>query len=139
MDAPQLLLENQICFPLYAAARKVTGLYTPYFKELGLTYTQYIVFLALWEKDRVSVGDLANRLYLDTGTLTPLLKRMEAAGWISRARSHEDERVVIISLTDKGAELQKKVLDIPFKVGSCVPLEASEALELHRLLNKILA
>ena len=86
----QLLLENQLCFPLYACARKVTGLYTPYFKPLGITYTQYLVFLSLWEKDNVPVGDLCHRLALDSGTLTPLLKKMEAEGYVTRTRSAKD-------------------------------------------------
>ena len=137
-DTPQLLLENQLCFPLYAAARRVTNLYTPHLKPLDLTYTQYIVLLVLWERDHISVGELSERLFLDSGTLTPLLKKMEAAGRVTRARSSKDERVVIISLTDEGRALKEKAADIPFKVGSCIPLEAEDAVELHRLLNKLL-
>ena len=85
-------LENQLCFPLYAAARKITAAYTPLLKPLGITYTQYIVFLVLWEKDNISVGDLCEKLYLDSGTITPLLKKMEEKGWLSRTRSKMDER-----------------------------------------------
>ena len=137
-DTPQLLLENQLCFPLYAAARRVTNLYTPHLKPLDLTYTQYIVLLVLWERDHISVGELSERLFLDSGTLTPLLKKMEAAGRVTRTRSSKDERVVIISLTDEGRALKEKAADIPLKVGSCIPLEAEDAVELHRLLNKLL-
>ena len=137
-NTPQLLLENQLCFPLYAAARRVVSLYTPYFKEYGLTYTQYIVLLALWEKDQVSVGDLCGRLYLDSGTLTPLLKKMEKECLVTRTRSTEDERVVLIALTEKATALKERVALIPGQIGSCVPLSAEEAYTLHRLLYKIL-
>jgi DNA-binding MarR family transcriptional regulator len=135
----QLCLDNQLCFPLYACARKVTGLYTPFFKPLGITYTQYIVFLALWEKDDVSVSDLCARLYLDSGTLTPLLKKMEQEGYIKRTRSVADERIVRITLTEKGREMEERAADIPMQVGSCIPLQPEEAAALYALLNKILA
>ena len=93
-------LANQLCFPLYAAARNVTGLYTPWLKPLGLTYTQYIVFLVLWEEDGISVTEIGEKLMLDNGTLSPLLKKMEKAGYINRRRSSDDERVVVITLTE---------------------------------------
>ncbi|MBQ1470780.1 MAG: MarR family transcriptional regulator, partial [Eubacterium sp.] len=95
-------LDNQLCFPLYAAARAVTGLYTPWLKELGLTYTQYLVFLVLWERDHIPAGEICSRLHLDTGTISPLLKKMEKAGHIRKERSSEDDRVVLISLTERG-------------------------------------
>ena len=133
-----LRLDHQLCFPLYACARKVTSLYTPYFKELGLTYTQYIIFLVLWEQDGISVSQLGEKLYLDSGTLTPLLKKMETKGWIRRTRSEEDERVVMITLTKKGKELEKQAEEIPEKVGACIPLKPAEAKELYRLLYQIL-
>lgn len=135
----QLCLDNQLCFPLYACARKVTGLYTPFFKPLGITYTQYIVFLALWEKDDVSVSDLCARLYLDSGTLTPLLKKMEQEGYINRTRSASDERIVRITLTEKGREMEERAADIPMRVGSCIPLNPEETVTLYALLSKILA
>ena len=135
----QLCLDNQLCFPLYACARKVTGLYTPFFKPLGITYTQYIVFLALWEKDDVSVSDLCARLYLDSGTLTPLLKKMEQDGYIKRTRSASDERIVRITLTEKGREMEERAADIPMRVGSCIPLNPEETVTLYALLSKILA
>ena len=131
-------LENQLCFPLYAAARQVISLYTPYLKELGLTYTQYIVFLVLWEKDGVTVGELGRRLYLDNGTLTPLLKKLEAAGYITRSRDNNDERVVTVTLTDEGRALKEQAKEIPLRIGECVCLEEQEAAELYKLLYNML-
>jgi len=106
---PQLLLASQLCFPLYAASRKVVNAYQPILKSLGMTYTQYIVCLALWETEKSTVGDLCRRLYLDCGTITPVLKKMEENGWISRSRSREDERVVTVAVTEKGWELRERV------------------------------
>lgn len=131
-------LDNQICFPLYAAARYVTGLYTPWLKPLGLTYTQYITFLVLWEKDGISVSEIGSRLMLDNGTLSPMLKKMEQAGYIERNRSKDDDRVVIITLTKKGRDLQEKAKEIPLKVGSCIELPLEKAKELHDLLHELL-
>lgn len=135
---PQLLLDSQLCFPLYAAARRVVNRYTPYFKPLGITYTQYIVFLALWESGGATVGDLCRRLYLDNGTMTPLLKKMEENGYITRSRSREDERVVTLQLTEAGWALREKARQIPEKVGGCIPLERREAAALCALLHKLL-
>lgn len=134
----QLRLDHQLCFPLYAAARKVTSLYTPYLKPLGITYTQYVVFLVLWEEDGQTVGELGKRLYLDSGTLTPLLKKMEENGFVVRSRSPKDERVVTISLTEKGSALKEQAKEIPGKVGPCVKLEPGDAEVLYGLLYKIL-
>ena len=131
-------LDNQLCFPLYAAARYVTNLYTPWLRSLGLTYTQYITFLVLWEKDGLSVSDIGSRLMLDNGTLSPMLKKMEQGGYIERTRSKDDDRVVIITLTEKGRDLQKAAKDIPAKVGSCIDLPADKAMELHGLLHELL-
>ena len=131
-------LANQLCFPLYAAARNVTGLYTPWLKPLGLTYTQYIVFLVLWEKDGVSVTELCDRLMLDNGTLSPLLKKMETAGYVERRRSHDDDRVVVITLTGEGRALQEKAKDIPRKVAGCIDLPAEKAQALYGLLYELL-
>lgn len=131
-------LDNQICFPLYAAARYVTGLYTPYLKDLGLTYTQYITFLVLWEKDGISVSEIGSRLMLDNGTLSPMLKKMEQAGYIERKRSSDDDRVVIVSLTKKGRDLQEKAKEIPMKVGGCIDLPPEKAIQLHGLLHELL-
>ena len=131
-------LGSQLCFPLYAATRKIVGNYTPYLKPLGITYTQYIMFLALWEKDGITVGELCKRLRLDTGTVTPMLKNTEKQGLIRRERSEEDERVVVITLTKEGKALYKKAKDIPGKVGSCVGLDRDEAAQLYTLLYKLL-
>lgn len=135
---PQLLLDNQLCFPLYACARKVVSAYNPMLKPLGLTYTQYIVFLELWEKERETVGELCRRLYLDCGTMTPLLKKMEESGWITRCRCREDERVVYVALTEKGRELREAVKDIPGRVGECIDLPREKTVELYRLLHELL-
>ena len=133
-----LKLKNQLCFPLYAAARKITGSYAPFLKPLGLTYTQYLVMMVLWEEQQVMVGDLGRKLFLDTGTLTPLLKKMEEHGLITRRRCPEDERCVQISLTEDGQKLKEKARDIPQQVGSCVKLDPEEAMQLYRTLYKIL-
>lgn len=133
-----LKLENQLCFPLYAAARKITGSYAPILKPLGLTYTQYLVMLVLWEEGMMNVGDLGKKLYLDTGTLTPLLKKMEEHGLLLRRRCPDDERCVRVSLTQKGLDLKEKAREIPMQVSSCITLEAEEALQLYRTLYKLL-
>ena len=131
-------LANQLCFPLYAAARNVTALYTPLLKPLGLTYTQYIVFLVLWEKDGITVSELCTKLMLDNGTLSPLLKKMEQAGYIERRRSREDERVVLITLTEKGRALQKDAEEIPAKAANCIDLPVEKAQALYSLLYELL-
>ena len=131
-------LSNQLCFPLYAAARNVTGLYTPWLRPLGLTYTQYIVFLVLWEKDALTVGEIGERLMLDNGTLSPLLKKMEQAGYVERQRSREDERVVVITLTEAGRALQEKAKDIPVQVAGCIDLSPEKAQTLYALLYELL-
>ena len=133
-----LKLENQLCFPLYACARKVVSLYTPYFKPLGLTYTQYIVLLVLWEEAPVTVGELGRRLFLDNGTLTPLLKKLEERGLVERKRSSEDERVVQVFLTDKGMALRQEAASTPAKIGGCIHLEPEEAAALYGLLYKLI-
>ena len=131
-------LSNQLCFPLYAAARNVTGLYTPWLKPLGLTYTQYIVFLVLWEKDGISVTEIGEKLMLDNGTLSPLLKKMEQAGYLTRRRCREDERVVEITLTEAGKALQDKAKDVPGKVAGCIDLPPEKAKMLYSLLYELL-
>ena len=134
-----LKLKNQLCFPLYAAARRVTGVYTPYLKPLGLTYTQYIVFMVLWEQDGLQVSEIGEKLLLDSGTLTPLLKKMEAQGYLSRTRSKLDERSVIVTLTEKGKALKTQVGEIPLKAAQCVRLSPEEGKVLYDLLYKLLA
>lgn len=131
-------LSRQLCFPLYAAARNVTSLYTPWLKPLGLTYTQYLVFLVLWEKDGISVSEIGEKLMLDNGTLSPLLKKMEQAGYVSRRRRPEDDRVVEITLTDEGRSLQEKAKDVPQKVAGCIDLSPEKAQTLYALLYELL-
>ncbi len=135
----QLLLRNQLCFPMYACGRKIVGSYTPYLKPLGLTYTQYIVLMVLWEKESVNVGQLGETLHLDAGTLTPLLKRLEQAGYVTRERSKEDERITNIAIPPEGNKLKKKCKDIPMKIVSDgINLTQKEAELLYKLLYKFL-
>lgn len=138
-DRERMRLDRQLCFPLYAAARNVTNLYTPHLKPLGLTYTQYLVFLVLWEKDGITVGEICRKLMLDNGTLSPLLKKMEQEGYVDRQRSREDERVVVITLTDKGRQLQSRVRDVPREVAGCIDLPPEKAQMLYDLLYELLA
>ena len=133
-----LLLDQQLCFPLYACARETIKLYKPHLDELGLTYTQYIAMMVLWEKKAVTVKELGAELFLDSGTLTPLLKKMEAKGLLTRRRSTEDERSLIVTLTDKGRDLRERALEVPAKMSRCVVLSREESLELYRLLYKLL-
>jgi DNA-binding MarR family transcriptional regulator len=118
--APELLLENQLCFLAYRLHRGITDLYRPILGELGLTYPQYLVMLVLWESQPMSVSGLGERLHLDSGTLSPLLKRLEAAGLVVRARSAEDERSVLVSLTPAGRALRRRAVDVPARIGGCV-------------------
>ena len=134
-----LLLDNQLCFPLYAASKEVTKRYKPFLDPLGLTYTQYIVMMALWEHDNVAVRELGERVLLDSATLTPLLKRLEGRGYVTRTRSEVDERSVIIALTDEGRALRERALSVPKSLGGCIHLEKEEATELKLLLEKLLA
>ncbi len=131
-------LKNQLCFPLYAAARNVTNLYTPLLQPLGLTYTQYLVFLVLWEQDGIPVSAIGEKLMLDNGTLSPLLKKLQQAGYIERQRSKEDERVVVITLTEKGRALQLQAKDVPLKAAGCVDLPPEKAKALYTLLYELL-
>lgn len=133
-----LKLENQLCFPLYACAKEVVRRYTPLLEPLGLTYTQYIAMMVMWEHKSISVKDMGKLLFLDSGTLTPMLKKMEKAGWISRKRSEEDERMVIVSITDIGEELHNKAAEIPVKMSGCVTIESDEAMQLYALLHKLM-
>lgn len=134
-----LRLENQLCFPLYAASREILRKYTPLLKELDLTYTQYIVMMVLWEEKIVSVGDLGNRLFLDTGTLSPLLKSMEKKSLLKRTRDSADERIVKISITEEGEKLKEKAVTIPEKIGGCLKISKDEAESLYKILYKILS
>lgn len=134
----ELKLSNQLCFPLYAASKEVVKKYTPLLSPFGLTYTQYITMLALWEVKSAGVKALGEMLFLDSGTLTPVLKKLEADGCVLRKRDENDERNVIISLTQKGEELKESVKDVPLKLAQCIDLSEDEAKELYRLLYKVL-
>lgn len=133
-----LRLENQLCFPLYAASREVVKRYRPHLEPLGLTYTQYIAMMVFWVQKKCSVKELGEKLYLDSGTLTPVLKSLEAKGFVRRYRSTEDERVLLVELTDAGERLRDEALEVPAKVGGCVKLEPEEAAALYGLLYKLL-
>ena len=133
-----LKLENQLCFPLYACAKEIVRRYTPLLEPLGLTYTQYIAMMVMWEHKSISVRDMGKLLFLDSGTLTPMLKKMEKAGWIQRKRSERDERMVILTITARGEELHDKAAEIPSKMARCVTLENDDALQLYSLLNKLI-
>ena len=133
-----LLLQNQLCFPLYAVSKEVVRLYKPFLDEIGLTYTQYIAMMVLWEKRSLTVKELGEYLYLDSGTLTPLLKKMEAQGLVTRQRNAADERSVIVSLTAEGDNLRDSAAKIPDKIGGCLPLSRQEAATLYRLLYQVL-
>ncbi len=138
MSYEALKLKNQLCFPLYAAAKEVVGKYKPYLDEIGLTYTQYITMMVLWEQKEIGVKDLGKYLYLDSATLTPLLKRLESKGFVRRARSAGDERAVHITLTEEGARLREQAAGIPAKMGHCLPLSKDETGTLYKLLYKLL-
>ena len=133
-----LRLDNQLCFPLYAASREVIKQYHPLLASLNLTYTQYLVMLVLWEKAPLSEKEMGLKLHLDSGTLTPVLKSLEAKGYIVRTRSREDERVVCVLLTDEGSALKNKAGSVPSQISAGIPLTEEEALTLHTLLYKIL-
>ena len=138
MNYDRLKIENQLCFPLYASAREIVRLYKPFLDEIDLTYTQYIAMMVLWDRKKVTVKQLGETLYLDSGTLTPLLKKMEAGGLLTRNRDKEDERSVIVELTEKGDQLKDQAVTIPERISQCVPLNPEEAKELYHLLYKIL-
>lgn len=138
MKKDVLKLENQLCFPLYAAAKEIVNRYKPMLDKIDLTYTQYIALMVLWEHKSINVKELGKHLYLDSGTLTPLLKRLESKGLITRERSREDERTVIITITEAGEKLRYEALQIPEQMGSCLPFSPEEAATLYTLLYKLL-
>ena len=133
-----LKLENQLCFPLYAASREIIKQYRPYLDELGITYTQYIAMMVFWEEKKITVKDLGKKLFLDSGTLTPVLKSLEAKGYVKRYRSAEDERMLTVEITESGEALKERAKDIPQKVAGCVKLDSEEAAQLYGLLYKVL-
>lgn len=133
-----LKLENQVCFPLYALSREVTQLYRPFLDDLGLTYPQYLVMLILWEENQQTVNQLGEKLYLDSGTLTPLLKRMEQKGIITRTRSTADERVVIISVANTGEKMKESANCIPAKLVEALGLSLDDLNQLKQIVTKAL-
>lgn len=133
-----LKLENQICFPLYACAKEIVKAYKPYLDELDLTYTQYITMMVMWEHTELQVKEIGRFLYLDSSTLTPLLKRLEEKGYVTRRRSTEDERDLIISITDAGKALREKALSVPQRLAACVNLEPEKAQLLYGILYELL-
>lgn len=133
-----LKLENQICFPLYACSREIIKQYKPFLDKLDLTYTQYLVMMVLWEQKMITVKELGNTLYLDSGTLTPLLKKLEAKGLITRARSKTDERNLDVAITELGEKLKEQALTVPAEIANCSNLEPEEAMMLYKILYKML-
>lgn len=138
-EQQSLLLENQVCFPLYSASNAVIRTYRPLLDKLDLTYSQYLVMMVLWECDGVSVKALGQRLHLDSGTLTPLLKRLALKGYVERGRSEQDERVRVLKLTPQGAALKQHALQIPQQMQCQFHLELDELIMLKRLCEKVLA
>ncbi len=134
-----LKLENQICFPLYAASKEIIKRYKPFLDELDLTYTQYITMMVLWDKKEMNVKELGKFLFLDSGTLTPLLKKLEQKGYITRTRMEKDERNVLIKITAQGEKLKENALKIPAAMSRCVNLSEADAKKLYVLLYKVLA
>lgn len=133
-----LRLDSQLCFPLYAASKEIVRRYKPFLDPLDLTYTQYITMMVLWECKSLNVSDLGRRLYLNSATLTPVLKRLETKGYLTRRRSKEDERSVIVDVTAEGMELRDRALEVPNKMGACVRMDEREALMLKEMLGRLL-
>lgn len=133
-----LKLENQLCFPLYACAKEVTRAYKPYLDELDLTYTQYITMMVMWEQRELRVKDLGKFLYLDSSTLTPLLKRLEEKGYVTRRRSTEDERDLIITITELGEALKEKAIAVPARLRACIDMNPQKAQVLYDLLYELI-
>ena len=133
-----LRLKNQLCFPIYLCSKEIQRRYTPYLNELNLTYTQYVVMMYFWEHGSSNVKTIGKALLLDPSTLTPLLKKLEAKGFLTRTRSERDERNLIVTLTDEGEALRDRALDIPAKMGECLALSKEETVTLYQILYKVL-
>lgn len=133
-----LKLDKQLCFPLYACSREVIKKYRPFLDEINLTYTQYITMMVFWETGKINVKELGKKLFLDSGTLTPVLKSLEAKGYVKRYRSQEDERVLWVELTESGEKLREKAISVPQHVADCVKLDSEESMTLYRTLYKVL-
>lgn len=139
MDKYDILkLENQMCFPLYALSREIIKLYKPYLDQFNLTYTQYIAMLVMWEEEKIVFKELGKKLHLDSGTLTPVLKKLESMGLIIKYRSKEDDRIVIIELTESGKQLKDEVIEIPEKVFCESGISEEDAVQFKYYLDKIL-
>ncbi len=137
-DYDALLLDRHLCFPLYACAREVVKRYTPFLEEIGLTYTQYITMLVLWETPSMTSKQIGKRLRLDSGTLTPVLKKLEQRGLILRRRDASDERNLLVELTEEGSALRERAVEIPPRVGACLNLKPEDAMQLYTLLHRML-
>ncbi len=133
-----LKLENQLCFPLYACAREVVKKYKPFLDDIDLTYTQYVTMMVLWEKPVVTSKEIGDKLHLDSGTLTPVIKKLAEKGLVTRSRSPEDERNLVVALTDAGRDLRQRALSIPGQVGQCICLAPEDAQALYRILYQLL-
>ena len=133
-----LFLKNQLCFPIYLCSKEIIRRYNPFLEKLDLSYNQYFVMMYLWEKKESNVKELGKTVLLDSSTLTPLLKKLEAKGYILRTRSKSDERNLIIQLTEKGESLKDEAVDIPRQMGCCIGLDENEAIELYKLIYKVL-
>lgn len=131
-------LDNQLCFPLYVCAKEVVRRYKPFLDEINLTYTQYITMMVIWEHEELSVKELGEYLFLDSGTLTPVLKTLEKKGFLSRSRSSEDERNLIIKITDSGRQLKESAVKVPFKMQGCFSMDEKDAADLYRILRKMM-
>ncbi|WP_100074911.1 MarR family winged helix-turn-helix transcriptional regulator [Chryseobacterium camelliae] len=139
MEAPEnLKLENQICFPLYVIAKEITGLYRPFLDELDITYPQYLVMMVLWEQNGMTVSCIGEKLYLDSGTLTPLLKRLEAKGLITRKRKKDDERVVEICVTEAGKQLKSRACSVPEKIIASTKVDPEDLIRLKESVQNII-
>ena len=134
-----LKLENQLCFPLYACSKEIVRRYKTYLDKLDLTYTQYIVMMVMWEEKELNVKELGDKLFLDSGTLTPVLKKLEAKGYVTRERSKIDERTLIVTLTESGKELRESAVGIPVGMRGCLKLSDEEMIQLRTMLGKILS
>lgn len=137
-NSDALKLENQLCFPLYACSKEIVRRYKPYLDKIDLTYTQYITMMVMWEEKQINVKELGEKLYLDSGTLTPLLKKLESKDYVKRERSKHDERNLIVTITEKGEALKSKAVEIPEKVSACMTLSEEKAQALYSVLYEIL-
>ena len=138
MRYDELKLDHQLCFPLYSCSKAIVHKSNAFLKDINLSYTQYIVMMVLWEKHEISLKDLGKLLYLDSGTLTPVLKNLESKGYVSRSRDKNDERVLMLTLSDAGKRLKTKALQVPSSMRQCVCLEQEEIDTLYKLLYKLL-